>query len=207
MPVTITVLIGIALGFFSHMSSSLPGPWRWVGNFGALWLIVAFFTGRAARETRIGAITGAVVLAITSVVHYVPFRMARDGISWHSFRWPVLLWVVVGLVAGASFGALGAAHAQGVEGGSVFAVALLVAVLTGEAFVLWRTGHPRAIQISVPLELAVASVLPMALATSWGDRAKIYLYGCCFFPRPFWVCPHSWESSTAYIQGSRRLPG
>lgn len=178
----ITVLVGVALGFFSHTSSSLTGPWRWIGNFGALWLIVAFFTGRAARETPTGAITGAVILVIASVIHYVPFRMARDGISWQAFRWPVLLWVVVGVIAGAAFGALGAAHGQRVARASVIAVALLVAAFAGEAFVLWRTGHPRAIQMAVPLEFLVASVLPIALAASWGDRAKIYLYGVLLLP-------------------------
>ena len=182
MQATIAVMVGTALGLFSHTSSSLTGPWRWIGNFGALWLIVAFFTGRVARETPTGAITGAFALVIASVIHYVPFRMARDGISWHAFRWPVLLWVVVGSIAGAAFGALGATHRQRIAPASVIAVALLVAAFAGEALVLLRTGYSRALQIAVPLELIMAAVLPFALAATWSDRAKIYLFGVALLP-------------------------
>ena len=176
-------VVGTALGVFSHASSSLPGAWRWVGNFGALWLLVAFLVGRrVVTEGLAPAVAGAMTLTIASVVHYVPFRMARDGVSWHAFRWPVVLWVLVGAVVGALFGALGAAHAQRLAKVSIVAVALLVAAFAGEAFILLRTGHPRAVQIAVPVELVFAAVLPLALAASWHERLKVYLYAVLLLP-------------------------
>lgn len=182
MGIAVAVLAGTALGVFSHSSSSLPGGWRWVGNFGALWLLIAFLVGRFDGRTRTAALAGSVTLAIASVVHYVPFRMAREGVSLHAWRWPVALWALVGILVGALFGVLGAAHRQRLERSSLVAVALLVAAFAGEAFVLWRTGHPRAAQIAVPLELGVAIFLPLVLASSLTDRLKIYVGSVLCFP-------------------------
>lgn len=182
MYVGIALLAGTALGLFSHISSSLPGAWRWIGNFGALWLLVAFLVGRSTRNVRVSAVAGSITLIVASIVHYVPFRWARFGISWGAFRWPVVLWVLVGAVVGAAFGALGAAHRVRLKTLATIAVALLVAGFAGEAFILIRTGHPSAVQIAVPLELFVAAQLPVAFVRTWQERAKSYLYGVLFLP-------------------------
>ena len=182
MKVTITILVGISLGFFSHTSSMLPGGWRWLGNFGALWLLVAFLIGRWLREPKTGALGGLIALALAGVVHYVPFRWAREGLSADAFRWPVPLWVLVGAVVGALFGALGAAHAKRLRWLSTLSVASLVAAFAAEAYVLWRTGHPRAVQVAVPLELIVACLLPIVLIETWRARLATYAGGLLLAP-------------------------
>lgn len=175
-------LIGVALGTFSHYSSALPGAWRWVGNFGALWVAVAFFVARAIGRVRVGAIAGALALVAASVVHYVPFRMAREGVHLAAFRRPVVLWVVVGVAVGALFGALGGAKGKPADRYCKIGIALLTASFAGEAWVLWRTGHPRALHVAVPLELLIALLCPLALLKSGKDRATVYVGAATLTP-------------------------
>ncbi|MEA2517644.1 MAG: hypothetical protein QOG16_1482 [Actinomycetota bacterium] len=177
-----TALTGIALGLFSHASSALPGAWRWVGNFGALWLAVSFLLGRQFHSLLPAALSGAAALAVASVMHYVPHRMAREGMTLNTFRWPVALWAFVGIVVGAAFGMLGAAHARRWAVASTVGMGLLVAAFAGEAFVLWRTGHPRAVEVAVPLETIVALSLPIFCARSATERIKIFGSAVLMFP-------------------------
>lgn len=180
--VVAVLAVGIALGLFSHASSSLPGAWRWVGNFGALWLAVAFLVGRAIPNPWTGAAFGALSLTIASVMHYVPRRMLREGISLEAFRWPVILWVLVGLATGLLFGALGSAHARRLKICSTIGVALLVAAFAAEALVLFRIGHERAVQVAVPIELITAFALPLILMGSWKERVITYAAAAGMMP-------------------------
>ena len=176
------MLIGLTLGVFSHASSGLPGAWRWVGNLGALWLAIAFLVGRLAANLRGGALVGAASLAVASVIHYVPHRMLREGISLHAFRWPVILWVVVGATVGLLFGTLGAAHARRLRIYAALGVALLVAAFAAEALVLLRIGHARAMQVAVPIEVIAALAWPFVLMSSWKARLTTYLVAAAFAP-------------------------
>lgn len=172
--IALAVLVGIGLGIFSHESSSLPGGLRWLGNFGALWVAIAFLVGRLISDVNRGAIAGAATLCVAAVVHYVPYRLAREGVGSDALRWPVVLWLLVGIGVGVLFGALGAAYGRREATVGLVGVALLAATFAGEAFVLARTGHPRAVQIAVPLELAVAALLPIIFFRSWRERSKVF---------------------------------
>jgi hypothetical protein len=176
------LVVGLALGLFSHASSSLPGAWRWVGNFGALWLAIAFFVGRASPNPWTGAAFGALSLTAASVMHYVPRRMVHEGVSLHAFRWPVILWVLVGLATGLLFGALGSAHARRLRIHSTIGVALLVAAFAAEALVLFRIGHDRAVQVAVPIEAVAALALPLTLMGSWKERVTTYAVAAAMVP-------------------------
>jgi hypothetical protein len=178
----VIAVIGLGLGAFSHASSGLPGPWRWIGNFGALWVAVAFFAGRLADDIRRGSFAGAASLAVASVIHYVPHRVMLNGFSSQAFRWPVGLWVVVGIAVGLLFGGLGAAHAQHMDFFSNLGVALLAAIFAAEALVLFRIGHERAVQVAVPIEALAALTLPLLLLDSVRDRVRTYLVALALVP-------------------------
>ena len=177
-----TLAIGCALGVFSHASSALPGGWRWTGNFGALWLAVAFLAGRLTRSVPRGAFYGAVALVAASFVHYVPHRMQREGISLHAFRWPLILWAGVGLLVGLLFGALGTAHARSDRLYSLIGTALLSAVFAAEAYVLYRTRHEAALAVAVPIEAIAAVLTPFVLLKSLRERVLSYATAAAIAP-------------------------
>lgn len=172
MDVALALVAGVILGLFSHGSSSLPGGWRWLGNFGALWVAVAFLVGWLSR-VKPAPILGATSLVAASLVHYVPFRLAREGLSWQAFRWPVVLWVGVGIIVGSVSASLGAAYARRKPFAWLIGVAFLAAAFAGEAIVLLRTGHPRAVRVAVPVEVALSLLVPLILVSSWRTRLQV----------------------------------
>lgn len=178
----LALLLGLSLGVSSHTSSSLPGPWRWLGNVGAVWLAVAFVAGHLTSDKKIAALSGAVALGVASIVHYVPFRMIHDGFSWHAFRWPVVLWLYVAVPLGAAFGSLGSLQRERASKTAVLGVGLLAAAFAAEAVVLFQTGHPKAIKVAVPAEALVALLLPLTLIARWKDKVATYVTAVFLLP-------------------------
>jgi hypothetical protein len=115
-------------------------------------------------------------------MHYVPHRMLREGFSVHAFRWPVVLWAGLGLIIGTAFGALGSEHKRGKHLPSLIGTASLVATFAGEAYVLYRTGHPRAVEVAVPIETATALIVPFVLLRSVRERAIAYVAASALVP-------------------------
>jgi hypothetical protein len=182
MQVAITVLAGLLLGYLSRSSASFPDAVRWVGNFGAWWLATAFLVGRTCRTVRGGAAAGATSLAVAATVHYVPFRLMREEITLDVLRYPLALWVVVGILAGGCFGALGAAHARGYRRAMTWGSALLAASFAAEGLVLLLVAHPNAVRVAVPVELACAVVLPVLLVRTSRQRVISYLAALFLIP-------------------------
>jgi hypothetical protein len=96
--------------------------------------------------------------------------MASEGISLHAFRWPVVLWAGLGALLGLLFGALGSTHSRGIQIYSVVGTALLVATFVAEACVLYRTGHPNAVAVAVPIEVSIGVAIPFLLLRTLRQR-------------------------------------
>jgi hypothetical protein len=182
MQVAITVLAGLLLGHFSRSSGSFPDAIRWAGNSGAWWLAVAFLVGHRCRTVRGGAVAGATSLAVAATVHYVPFRLMREEIGFDVLRYPLGLWVAVGIVVGGCFGALGAAHGRGYGRAMTWGSALLAASFAAEAIVLLLVAHPNAVAIAVPIEFVCAIVVPLVLVRT--ARQRVLAYGAALLLIP-----------------------
>ena len=150
------LLTGLLLGALSRYSSSLAGPIRWLGNLGAIWLLVAYGLGRSHASSRQAAAAGALALSAAPIAHYVPYRVARFGFSLEVVRWYMVLWLVFGLIVGALFGYLGSRR-------DAVGIALTSAALAGESVLLWFLGPTEARLIAVPIQLAFALLLPLSL--------------------------------------------
>ena len=172
------VLIGVVLGTLSRYSSRLEPSFRWLGNVGAIWLLVSFFVGRMNRSVRIAAIGGAFTLASASVAHYVPYRLGKFGIDPELVRYPLFLWIFVGGVAGALFGAFGSIQRRGGVVG-MWSSAAVMACLAGEALLLFLVAPRYAYIVVGPVQLVAAAALPFVLGT---DRTKSYLMTAAIVP-------------------------
>ena len=94
------------------------------------------------------------------------------------FRYPLFLWVFVGGIAGAVFGALGSIQRRrGVAG--TWSTAAVMASLAGEALLLFLMAPRYAYIVAGPVQLVAAGALPIALGT---DRAKTYLITTALVP-------------------------
>ena len=182
MSLTVPVLSGVVLGAFSRYSSAFPGALRWLGNFGALWLAVAFFVGRAQRSTRGAALAGAVTLSVAGVFHYVPFKIGRDGWGWEAVGHPLPMWIIVGSITGALFGFLGRLQSQRDPRRSPWATGSLAGAFAAESAILFLVAHQNAVLVAAPVEAVLAVATPIALTEGWFERVRTYAAVCLLVP-------------------------
>ena len=150
---------------FSRASDFVPRGLGWVGNLGAIWLACAFVAGAlVATTTRSAVAAGSCTLAIATFVHYWSLRVAMDGLGADLLRFPVPQWLLVGIVLGGAFGALGRAWRTG--RGQVAVASVMGAVFGAEALYLIVAASPNALRLAVPLELVCLLVLPVLLVAS-----------------------------------------
>lgn len=172
------VLVGLLLGTLSRYSSRLEPSFRWLGNVGAIWLLISFFVGRMSTSIHIATIGGAIALASASVAHYVPYRLGKFGVDPDLVRYPLLLWIVVGGVTGGLFGALGSLQRRGGLV-SMWSSAAIMACLAGESLLLFLVAPRYAYIVVGPVQLVAAAALPFVLGT---DRIKSYLMTAAMVP-------------------------
>ena len=162
--------IGIALGLFSRGSDLLPRELGWLGNLGAIWLACAFAAGALVGVSSIRAgIAGATALAIATLVHYWSVRVVLHGSGADLLGFSVPQWLLVGMVLGALFGALGRAWRD--LQWKVPAAIGLSAVFGAEALFLSVAAEPNASRLAVPWALACFVTVPFALTPSARERA------------------------------------
>ena len=172
------ILAGLLLGTLSRYSSRLEPSFRWLGNVGAIWLLVAFFVGRSTRLVRVAAAGGAITLAAAAFAHYVPYRLGKVGVDPELFRYPLFLWVFVGGIGGALFGALGSIQ-RSRGGAATWSTAAIMASLAGEALLLFLLAPRYAYIVAGPVQLVAAGALPFLVGA---DRAKSYLITMALVP-------------------------
>lgn len=163
---------GVALGVFSRASELLPPSGVWVGNIGALWLVVAFGIGTRFASRRIGGIAGAATLVVAVLTHYVPVRLLRGDLGGEVLRFPLGVWVLIGITTGFLFGSFGAAYRLREPLGKM-GVAALASYCIAEAAILWALDVAPARVIAVPLEILIPMVLPPVLYRSRAERLQI----------------------------------
>ena len=178
-PAVLPLLVGLLLGTLSRYSSRLSLSLRWLGNVGAIWLLVAFFVGRGRPSARSAALSGAIALSAAAVAHYLPYRLARFGNGPELLRHPLYLWIVVGAAAGALFGVLGFIQRHGSKPAKVWSAAVIMASLAGEAVLLFLVAPQYAYVVAAPVQLAAAAALPFILVT---DRVKSFLTAAVMLP-------------------------
>ena len=168
----LTIVVGLGLGIFSRLTDLLPTEIKWIGNFGALWLGVAFLLGRTATGLSQGAAQGGMGLCLAAITHYLPLRLASRGLVIAALRFPFPQWIVVGVLAGAVFGAAGAVSGTRSKY-AVWAQAWMIAMLLAEGIVLtfFTTRHivigdRSALLVAVPLEVTVAVIALFAFSRS-----------------------------------------
>lgn len=172
-------MVGLLLGALSRYSSQLTTSLQWLGNVGAIWLLVAFVVGRTRSSTRSAAFSGAITLVAAALSHYLPYRLARFGVGPETLRHPLYLWMVVGAVAGALFGVLGFVQKNEVGARSSWSVAVPVASLAGEAVLLSMVAPEVAYPLAAPVQLIAAVALPFMVGA---ERVKSYVAAVALLP-------------------------
>jgi hypothetical protein len=128
---------GAALGAAALLIVQLPHPVNLLGTLGGPWIATAFAVGTFARRRRPAAAAGGVSM-VSAVIAYYAMRQvvhagAPGGFTVDGQIGPYLL---VGLLAGAFFGALGSAWGSGGTVARIVGPGLLAGALGAEVIVL-----------------------------------------------------------------------
>ena len=173
------LLVGLLLGALSRYSSQLTTSLQWLGNVGAIWLLVAFLVGRTRSSTRSAVFSGAITLVVATVSHYLPYRLARFGVGPQTLRHPLYLWMVVGAASGALFGVLGFVQRSQDGARSSWSAAALIACLAGEAVLLSLVAPEVAYPLAAPVQLIAAVALPFVVGA---QRVRSYVAAVALLP-------------------------
>ncbi|WP_412738010.1 DUF6518 family protein [Krasilnikovia sp. MM14-A1259] len=154
---------GVLLGLVDLLlQRNLPYPWANLANSSAVWAVAAF---TAARLLRIGpvraAAAGAILLIVAVQAYYASATVLLHDSPAVMWAPSTLLWMVFGLLAGATFGAAGPLSARPGARWRGIAAAMPGAVLLAEALLLWHTG--RAQRPDAPVTAAIEAALGITL--------------------------------------------
>jgi len=162
----ITPVAGLLLGFLDFLwIKYVPFPFGGLGNSPAVWAVAAFLLTWRARWGRWpSAAAGAAMLVIAVPAYYVAaFLIQHDELA-NAYNATALGWMVMGIVAGAVFGA-GGYFARTPGRPRVVAMFLPGAVLVAEAAVeATRVGQP-SYGVAEPVEYGVLLVVLGLLVT------------------------------------------
>lgn len=152
--------LGVALGVVDLvLIRLLPHPLADLANSSALWAVAAFALGRTLRVAPASAAAAGAVLLVVAVESYYLLAVLVDLAS------PVRLvtahtvtWCVLGVLAGAAFGAAGTWSRDTHRWRAAGAVALAVGVVLAEAWV--RRALPDTALLTVLFALGLLGVVP-----------------------------------------------
>jgi hypothetical protein len=182
----IAVLLGIGLGLLSVVGdfTTDDGPeilLNALANAMGPWVVIAFVAGVAVGRPAAGIVGGVLALAVGVATYYVGAVVFwADRVP--DLRLTVLVWMVVGLVAGSILGGAGGTWAGGERRWRPLAAALLSGALLAEAAYYARDlatcnclDATRPALYVVIVNLGVALAAPLLLVDAAG-RVRTYLY-------------------------------
>lgn len=161
----VALAAGAGVGIASQLVVRLPNPIGLLGTLGGPWLATAFAVGSAVRSRRSAWWAGALSMAAAVIAYYV-LRQALDPSAYGgvTVRGQATPYLVIGLLAGAGMGALGASWRNGSFRWKVLAPGLLAGALGAEVIVLstraWRGDDLVLAVVQGAAAAAVAWVLP-----------------------------------------------
>lgn len=158
--VIIAPVAGLLLGFLDFVwIKYVPSPFGGLGNSMAVWAVAAFLlTLRTRRGLAASAVGGAVMLVVAVPAYYVAAWLIQHDDLANAYASSALLWMAMGVLAGAVFGA-GGYLARRPGRLQRAATALPGAVLFAEAAIqLRRVGEP-SYGVAGPVGLAVILVV------------------------------------------------
>jgi hypothetical protein len=105
----ITPVAGLLLGFFDFVwIKYVPFPFGGLGNSPAVWAVAAFLlTWRARWRLWPSAAAGATMLVIAVPTYYVAAYLIQHDELGNAYNATALVWMALGVAAGAVFGAGG----------------------------------------------------------------------------------------------------
>ncbi|MEU4219371.1 DUF6518 family protein [Actinoplanes sp. NPDC026623] len=169
----IAPVAGFLLGFLDFVwIKYVPFPFGGLGNSIAVWAVAAFLLTFYARWSMPRAVIGAIVFLVVAVPSYYLAAALIQNDDWSNLYSPfALLWMGLGVVAGAVFGA-GGVVARGSSRWRVPALALPAAILFAEVALQWSGGHLGYVSVLVALALGVT----LAIARTWRERGPALAY-------------------------------
>jgi hypothetical protein len=137
-----TLLAAIAAGvLFGALDlvgqRALPAPWFELANSAAVWAVAAFALGRAiGTDIVVAAVSGALFLTVAVEAYYLAAALALDDSTANLTSRTTIIWIVLGVLAGAAFAAAGSVSRRPDDLYAAPAVALGASVLFAEAIAL-----------------------------------------------------------------------
>lgn len=173
---------GFLLGFLDFVwIKYVPAPFGGLGNSIAVWAVAAFLLTFGIRRPMGPAVAGAVVMLIVAVPSYYVAAALIQQDDWANI-WAItsVLWMGLGVVAGAVFGA-GGVLARSPGRLRVPALGLPAAVLLAEVIIqLRRIGDPSydtaEISAYALVLVALAVLITVLIGRTWRDRALALAY-------------------------------
>jgi hypothetical protein len=153
------VVVGVLFGVVDLIGQlELPAPWFEIANSMAVWAVAAFLFGRAVR-TGIGtaAVSGALMLTVAVETYYLAAALALDDSIDNLTSRSTVIWMVLGVLAGAAFGAAGAVTRRSETLYAAPAAALGASVLFAEAITM-RDGWSVLIDVLLGVLVLAVSV-------------------------------------------------
>ncbi|MFC7275775.1 DUF6518 family protein [Paractinoplanes rhizophilus] len=164
--IAVAPLAGLLLGFLDFVwIKYVPYPLGGLGNSTAVWAVAAFLLTRRSRWSLPASVLGGVVMLVVAVpAYYLAAALIQNDELSNAYASYALIWMAMGVLAGAIFGAGG--HLARVPGRRQrVAIALPGAVLFAEAAIeLRRAGDP-SYGVAEPLLLA-AILIALGLVVS-----------------------------------------
>ncbi|MBU2663250.1 hypothetical protein KOI35_06980 [Actinoplanes bogorensis] len=175
---------GVLLGVLDFVwIKFVPAPFGGLGNSIAVWAVVAFLLTFRNRWSLVVSVVGAVVCLVVAVpFYYLAATVIQNDDLSNAYNSTALLWMGLGVAAGAVFGAGGAiARTPGVPATTAAAaMAMPGAVLFAEAVIeLRRIGDPSygagELIAYAGILIALGLIVTALVATSWSRRGLVLL--------------------------------
>jgi hypothetical protein len=167
--VVISLAAGAGIGLVSLLAVRLlPHPANLLGTLGGPWLATAFAVGTLTRSRLQAAAAAAASQAAAVVTYYLARKFMSPGApDGYTVRGEAIPYLVIGLLAGAGMGVLGAFWATGGTRWRAIAAGVLAGALGAEVIVLmsrsWRGSELVLAVLQGGAAVAVAWMLPRSL--------------------------------------------
>lgn len=178
----IAPVAGLLLGFLDFVwIKYVPFPFGGLGNSIAVWAVAAFLLTFYTRWSLPGAVIRAVVLLVVAVPSYYAAAALIQNDDWSNlYSTFALLWMGLGVIAGAVFGA-GGVIARTPSRWRVPALALPAAVLLAEVLLQVIPFGGSGERLSARLAyagvlVALALGVTLTVARRWRERGRALAY-------------------------------
>src|SRR6476620_10253685 len=103
------IAVGVLFGALDLVGQrALPAPWFELANSAAVWAVAAFVLGRAiGTDVVTAAVSGALFLTVAVEAYYLAAALALNDSTANLTSRSTVIWIVLGVLAGAAFGAAG----------------------------------------------------------------------------------------------------